>query len=148
MTDNPRDPFERFQREVERLFHDMVYRRAPGGHLGGAPWQPLVDLIASNDRAWVRVELPGVSRQDFRVSLQGNLLRVWGRRRPPRDVEGVDYHRAEIFYGPFERIIELPWHADEDQIEARHREGFLEIQLVPLAAATPTDVPVEREAED
>ncbi len=148
MSNSSRDPFEKFQREVERLFHDMFYRRHPGASFAGAPWQPLVDVMASDERSCVRVELPGVVRQDFRVSLQGSMLRVWGRRRPPRDVPGADYHRAEIFYGPFEREIELPWRADPERIDARFRDGILEIHLVPLPAGVPTDVRVEREVNE
>ncbi len=142
------DPFEQFQREVERLFHDLVYRRHPATHFADPNWQPAVDVVASESGALVRVELAGISRHDFQVTLQGNLMRVFGRRRPPRDLPPGNYHRAEIFYGPFQRIIELPWPADHDRIEAHYREGILEIHLTPTHIATATEVPIEEEGAE
>jgi HSP20 family protein len=146
VSDHSRDPIERFQREVERLFHDLVYRRHPSSHFGQAPWQPPVDVMATEQRACVRVELPGVSSKDFGLSLNANVLRVRGVRRAPRDLPDADYHRAEIFYGPFERLVELPWRADPDHIEARYKDGLLEIQLVPLPEAAPSDISIDRES--
>lgn len=143
MSRTPDDPFENLQREVQRLFHDLVYQRHPATHFGEPTWAPEADVVVSGGRARVILELAGVPRENVRVRLRGNVLEVSGRREPPAEVRGAQYHRAEIYFGEFRRAIELPWRADEGRIDARYRDGLLEITLVPSPQHEPRDVPVQ-----
>jgi HSP20 family protein len=145
---HPGDPFERLQREVERLFQDLVYRRHPATHFSERAWQPAVDVIACDERVWVRAEVPGVAKHDLHVGLIGNRLRIAGWRRPPRNVSAPDYYRAEIYYGAFERLVELPWPADPEHIKARYRDGMLEVELAPRPVSADTHVPFETESHE
>ena len=52
---------------------------------------------------------PTVPRESVRVRLRGNTLEVSGRRVPPIEPSGHHYHRAEIYFGSFRRVVELPW---------------------------------------
>lgn len=144
MSRTPSDPLENIQREVERLFHDLVYRRHPSAHFAEQPWVPPADLVVTDRSARVIVELAGVPRENVRVRLRGNLLEVSGRRVALQETPGAHYHRAEIYFGEFKRTIELPWEADESTVEARYRNGMLEIHLKPVAAPSSTDVPIEQ----
>ena len=139
------DPYEIAQREVERLWRDLVYHRHPGTHFAEQPWVPPVDVVVTDDRARVIVELAGVPREAVRVRLRGRTLEIAGRRMPPQSPQGAHYHRAEIYFGEFLREIELPWEADGARIEAVFRDGMLEIQI-RAAATTATDVPVQERA--
>ena len=143
MSQDPDDPFTLAQREVERLWRDLVYHRLPSTHFSEQPWQPPADVVAGPDRARVILELAGVPREMVRVRLQGRLLEVSGRRQPPADAGGEHYHRAEIYFGEFRRLIELPWEADPKQVEALYRDGMLEIRLRIAVAARAPDVPVQ-----
>lgn len=138
------DPLEDLQREVERIFHDLVYHRHPASHFGAPTWAPSADLIVSEDRARVLIELAGVPRESVRVTLIGRTLEISGRRSPPIERTDALYHRAEIFFGEFRRSIELPWESDEQGVEARFRDGMLEIHLPRVYARQVTDVTVER----
>jgi len=139
------DPFESLQREVQRLFHDLVYHRHPASHFGEPTWSPPADLVVNEASARVIVELAGVPREDVRVRLRGNVLEITGRREPPHRPRGAHYHRAEIYFGEFRRVIELPWSADEDKVDAKFREGMLEIQLVPAPLPQRADIPVQQQ---
>lgn len=143
MPRTPSDPHEDLQREVERLFHDLVYHRHPSAHFAEQPWLPPADLVVSESSARVILELAGVPRRNVRVRLRGRVLEVSGRRTPPQEPAGAHYHRAEIYFGEFTRVIELPWEADENSVTATYRDGMLEIHLVPGAPPRPTDVPVQ-----
>lgn len=141
------NPIESVQREIERLFHDLVYRRHPASHFAEAPWSPAADLVVSPNGARIMLELAGVPRSSVRVTLRGRTLEVSGRRSPPREPGEAHYHRAEIYFGDFHRAIELPWDADPDNVRAHYRSGMLEIELVPLSTAVHHDVPIqERES--
>ena len=138
------DPYENLQREVQRLFHDLVYHRHPASHFGEPTWSPPADLVVSESSARVILELAGVPRENVRVRLRGSVLEVTGRREPPLRPRGAHYHRAEIYFGEFRRVIELPWAADEDSVDAKFRDGMLEIQLIPAPQPQRTDIPVQQ----
>src|SRR6266704_1254540 len=98
------DPNDTLQRELERLFHDLVYLRHPASHFTEAAWQPPTDVMVSKDRATVLLELAGVPREHVRVRLYGRVLEITGHRaRLALDPE-TRYHRAEIFFGDFRRV--------------------------------------------
>jgi HSP20 family protein len=129
VKDDPKNPLENLQHEVERLFHDLVYRRHPASHFAEPRWSPAADLVVGERSARVIFELAGVPRESVKVLLRGSQLEVSGRRSPPQEPAGTHYHRAEIYFGDFRRRVELPWDADETQIEAVYREGMLEVRL-------------------
>ncbi len=143
MSRSPDDPLESLQREVERLFRDLVYHRHPSSHFAEPTWTPSADLVVSECEARVLLELAGVSRESVRVTIRGRTLEVTGRRSPPIEPGGAHYHRAEIYFGDFLRTIELPWEADADSIEAHHRHGMLEIHVRPVPVAGPTEIPIQ-----
>src|SRR4029434_1789949 len=138
----PVDPREAMQREVERLWRDLVYHRHPAAHFADEPWSPPLDLGAPDRKAGVLSELAGVPRESVRVLLRGNVLEIAGRRTPPREMNEARYHRAEIYFGEFRRVVELPWEADPGNVEAIYRDGLLEILLSAVPAAQRTDVPL------
>jgi len=129
MSDDPLDPLHRFQREVERLFHSLVYQRHPSCHFTETRWAPATDLVVFERSARLIVELAGVPRESVRVRLQGDALEISGRREPPADDADADHHLAEILFGEFLRVIQLPWIADAEFVEARVREGLLVIDV-------------------
>ena len=139
------DALERVQREVERLWRDLVYRRHPAAHFGEQPWAPPADVMVSESSARVTLELAGVPRESIRVRLKGSTLEVSGRRSPPQEQAGtLFYHRAEIYYGEFSRLIELPWEADEKQVQALYHDGMLEIRIPASVAPPAVEVPIKR----
>jgi HSP20 family molecular chaperone IbpA len=142
----PSDPVENIQRQFERLFHDWVYHRHPSAHFAEQSWVPQADLVVTERSARVIIELAGVPRESVRVRLRGRALEVSGRRVPPQEPAGAHYHRAEIYFGEFSRVIELPWEADDRSVAATYRDGMLEIRLQALPVPAPTDVPVRERA--
>lgn len=142
MTRYRDDQIQNLQREVERLFHDLVYRRRSSAHFGEPAWAPPADLVVTRSGARVILELAGVPRESVRVVIHGRTLEISGRREPPQEPEGAHYHQAEIFFGNFRRVVELPWEADEHSIRARYRDGMLEIQLKPVTAGQTAHLPM------
>jgi HSP20 family protein len=143
LTKGPPDPLHSLQREVERLFHDLVYRRHPASHFSEPRWSPAADLVVAKHSARVILELAGVPRESVKVRVRGNLLEVTGQRNPPQEPAGTHYHRAEIYFGDFRRLVELPWEADASKVEAVFRDGMLEVRLKRATAPTRTEIPIE-----
>ena len=145
MSQHSDDPFQIAQREIERLWRDLVYQRWPHSHFTNEPWAPPVDVVVAADTARVILELAGVPRESVRVRLRGNALEIVGRRNPPQEMAGARYHRAEIYFGDFRRVVELPWEADDRGITAEYRDGMLEIRVKALIRTVAPAAEVVRE---
>ncbi len=82
----------------------------------------------------VTVELPGMDKNDFDISLNDNVLTISGERRAYRNGEenGRRYHRVESRFGRFSRSLPLPNVVDADKIKAQYENGVLVITLPKL----------------
>lgn len=100
-------------------------------------WRPPTDVYETDDCVVVKVEIAGMTEDDFAVSLDGRRLVISGVRRDPADKLG--YQQMEILYGHFETDVHLSRAVEEDKIEATYRNGFLGIRL---PKAKPRQVPV------
>ncbi|WP_237851791.1 Hsp20/alpha crystallin family protein [Rhodohalobacter sulfatireducens] len=86
----------------------------------------------------VTVELPGMDKNDFDISLNDNVLTISGERRikDQGKENGRKYHRVESRFGKFSRSLPLPNVADTDKIEAAYENGVLAITIPKLKEKT------------
>jgi len=111
----------------------------------GARWGLLSAEVQETGRAIiVRLEAPGMERDDFEVFVQDDLLVVRGEKQAHRKSREGLYHVMECAYGSFERAVPLPVPVDEDDARARYRRGVLEISL-PKAARGSRRIDVTKE---
>lgn len=104
-------------------------------------WIPVVD-IAENDGGYLlKIEIPGVREDQVAVNLDGRNLTVKGERTPEKG-EGVRYLRVERAHGAFSRTFQLPENVDPDKVEARFRNGVLDIHVAKSEAAKPRVIAV------
>jgi HSP20 family protein len=92
------------------------------GLLPGEAWETAQSVI-------IRVELPGMSKEDIDVSIHGNLLRVRGDKRSEGEHAGRTYHVMERAFGSFERVIALPARIVEESAEVTCKDGVITVIL-------------------
>jgi HSP20 family protein len=132
------------QRDINRMF-DTFFR---GGmidenDLFRSAWTPAID-IAEYDREYqVRVELPGVKKDDVKIIMQSNILTIRGEKKQESEQKDVNYHRSERWYGAFQRSFTLPTLVKSDKIEAQYKEGILNIVLPKAEEAIPKSIEVK-----
>jgi HSP20 family protein len=126
------DPFRdlrNLQDEVNRLFSSSVSRSfGEEGFTRGA-WAPNVDIYENKDQIVLEAELPGLSREDFEVTIENNVLTLRGERRFEKKDEGDNYHRVERAYGAFSRSFTLPQSITSDSASADYTNGVLRVVL-------------------
>ncbi len=133
------EPFERFRREMDRLFDDFT-----GGLFGRAPFRrtegpfrrmPAVD-VAESDKAYeITAELPGLDEKNIEVKLANGVLSINGEKREEKEEKEKDYYRRERSFGSFERSFQVPDDVEQDKIEASFKNGVLSLTLPKSAAA-------------
>ncbi len=125
--------------EMDRLLSDFFGGGSNGSTLGG--FAPPTDLYETEDAYVVESELPGFSRDDIRVSLEGGTLSISGRREESGD--GRDYRRRERAAGRFERRFRLPRSVEAEDVEARMENGILRVRVPKAEEARSRKIEVE-----
>jgi HSP20 family protein len=138
---SPLDHLTSLKDEINQLFED------PWSSLGRTSrflnsWAPPVDLFEHQDEFVVRLELPGMKKEDIEVSLNQGVLSISGERKSAEHKE-AEPHRAERFFGRFTRSVTLPASVKADEIKANYRNGVLTINLPKTEEAKPKQIQVE-----
>lgn len=91
---------------------------------------PRVDMVRSSEGDYlVLVDLPGLGREDVKVTTLGGELTVSGERPRPELPEGSEVLRTERGYGSFRRTLRLPPDVREADVAATLEQGVLEVRL-------------------
>lgn len=138
------DPFRDLsllQNRVNKLFSDTLTQGS--GEDAFQTWAPAVDIFERGDDLVVSAELPGVKRDEIDVKVEGNVLTLRGERMRDRTISEENYHRVERSYGAFSRSFTLPSNVDPARIEARFKEGVLEVVIPKAEDAKPKRIEVK-----
>ena len=128
---------DRIQVEIRGMLHEPVPGQRWVSVRQHEIWRPPTDVYETDNYVVVKVEIAGMEKEDFAISLGSRRLIICGVRHDPAAKLG--YQQMEILYGHFETEMYLPWAIDEDKIEATYQNGFL---TVFLPKAKPRQVPV------
>jgi HSP20 family protein len=127
------DALTHFSRHKDEESQKDEQRASPGAHPTFPNWSLLAGEIEETDKEIVvRVELPGMEKEDCNVTIDGRMLYVRGEKRLERSRDDSVYHITERAYGIFERAIPLPRNVDSDNANANYKNGVLTITLPKL----------------
>lgn len=136
-------PFEEMERMYESIF--------PQGWLNPTQWEmpswarpsrpffthrmPAIDMVDREDEVIVSVEVPGVRKEDLSISVTDSTLTVRGKTERREEEKREDYFYHELSCGEFTRTLHLPVGIDSKKVDARLKDGMLEIHLPKLESA-------------
>lgn len=106
-------------------------------------WRPAVDIREEKDRFVIEADLPGVDPKDIEVTMENGILTLKGERRFEKEAAADNYKRVERAYGVFYRRFSLPDTANPEKIEARGKNGVLEIVLPKEEKVQPRRINVQ-----
>lgn len=133
------DEFRRFESEMDDLF-------------GRTPWStgiravrrgtfPPINIGSTPERVDVYLFAAGLDAKSLDISIQQNLLNVSGSHKAPVNEE-ADYYRRERFDGDFRRVIALPDDVDPNRVDAKYRDGLLQITVQRQESVRPRQITV------
>ena len=137
----PNRTLRSLQREVDSLFDRFFDRTGDDG--SSAVWAPQTDLVETDENFQLRLDVPGMSKEDIDISLQNGTLTVSGERTSERTDEGEDYVRVERAFGTFHRTFTLPDAVDHDNIEATYEDGVLSIHEPKTEESTRRQIEIQ-----
>ncbi len=90
---------------------------------------PAVDVTEEENQVIVKVDVPGLKREDISLSAEGSVLTVLGERKSEEEEKNKHSHRCERSYGRFERSIDIGTIIDQSKVKAKYRDGVLQITI-------------------
>ena len=103
---------------------------------------PPINMGATPDGISLYLFAAGLDPKTVELNIQRNLLTVAGERKIPVNKEAT-YYRQERFGGAFRRVIALPEDVNPAQVEARYRDGILQITARRRESAKPRQIAVQ-----
>lgn len=139
------DPFRLLQQRMNNLFEEPF---TPLAFQGEEPftlttWTPSCDVYETNGEIIVKAELPGLKKEDVKVTIENNVLMIRGERKFEGEVKRENYYRIERSYGEFLRSFTLPLSIDAKKINAEFKDGMLKIALPKMEEAKPKAVDIK-----
>ncbi len=127
------NPFRELEEVSDRL--NSIFGKLPvrteseRETFGMADWSPSVDISETDAAYLVKGEIPGVQKEDVKVTIEDGMITLRGERKQEKDEKGEKFHRVERSYGSFMRCFRLPDDADETNIKAEFKDGIISITL-------------------
>jgi HSP20 family protein len=90
----------------------------------------------------VQVEMAGMKKEDFDLSLQDDTLTISGERKSESEKREGESFRSERFFGSFSRSVTLPSLVKVDEVKAAYEDGVLTITLPKAEEAKPKKIQV------
>ena len=140
-----RPSFERLSKlrdEMDRLFKSPFTTFArPSQFLNG--WAPAIDLYEDKDHLIVKVEIPGMTKEEIEVSLRDGVLSISGERKRDESHHQAGVYRSERSLGRFQRIVTLPKLVEAEKVKANYKDGVLTITLPKTEEAKPKQIEIK-----
>jgi HSP20 family protein len=134
---SPRTLFD-FEQEIGDLFDGFL---RPGTR--ESEFIPALDIAEQDHESVLVAEIPGVKRDDIKITIQNDVLTLSAERRQAGLPEEARWIRNEIPAGRFSRSVSLPHPVDVDRVSAELKNGILRVTLPKAASARPKEIAIQ-----
>ena len=104
---------------------------------------PAVEITENENEYKVKAEVPGIKKEDIKVRVENNILKIEGKREERKTEKGECCHRIEHSYGSFCRTLQLPEDIDSAGIKAGCKDGVLELTIPRSQKKKPKEIEIE-----
>lgn len=131
--------------EIMTMWPRSIFGRFEPSSEMSLNWNPRCDVTEDEANVIVHAELPGVDPKDIEVSVTDSTLTIRGEKRSEKTEEKKGETYSERFFGSFERRLAIP-EVDQSRIEAKVKDGVLEVTLPKVAVTKPEPLKIEVKA--
>ena len=133
-------PFDRLSSLRDLL--DSAFQLASSTPDSTSGWVPALDVFEDDNNFTVQVELAGMKKEDFDISLQDDVLTISGERKSESEKREGESFRSERSFGAFSRSITLPSPVKAEGVKASYEDGVLTVTLPKAEEAKPKKIQV------
>ena len=136
---SPFEPLMTFEQDIDDLFDSFMRTGSPRSGYS----YPAVDVAEYENETVVVAEMPGVKKEDLKLSVHDGALTISGQRKAHLLPEHSSWLRNEIRAGEFTRTVQLPHDVNVDSISAELTNGILRIVLPKSEHVRPREIKVQ-----
>lgn len=128
----PANDLANINKKIKKFFEDFDSPFLSGWDIkpfNSNIFTPRVDVTEDKDNLYVSADIPGVEKNDIKVSVVGDVLTISGEKKSEQRDENKNYYRIERSSGSFSRSFTLPSEIVIDKISADFKNGVLNISL-------------------
>ena len=93
---------------------------------------PKIDISEDEKNIYVDAELPGIKKNDIKITLEDNILTISGIKKDERETKEKSFYRSERTYGSFSRSFTIPSDINSDTVDAKFEDGILKLSIEKL----------------
>jgi HSP20 family protein len=132
---------DEFDRLFDRFLSTGVFGAPP--QIFETMWTPALDFSENDKEYIIRLEAPGVPKEELELNIEGNTLTITGRRDFEREEKTEEYFWREREAGKFVRSVQLPSAVDRSKVDASYQEGIMTVRLPKSEPAAKTRIPIK-----
>jgi HSP20 family protein len=123
---------------VDDLFGDNLNRRWGSARVAA----PALDVAENNNELIIVAEIPGVQKEDVKVTIHDGVLAISGERKQRGLPDDSRWQRTETEAGVFSRSLELPVAVNASAVSAELKDGILRVVAPKAEEARPREIKV------
>ena len=127
---------------LDNVFNEFDRSVTYGPHWSAASNYPQTNLFDKGDHFELAAKIPGMSKEDVEVKIQGNYLEISGTRNVTAP-EGYRVHRNELGSASFTRSLTLPAEVASNKVSATLNDGILVLTMPKSEAAKPRQISIK-----
>lgn len=137
------------EREFNRMFNSLdskfgiTSKSDVDEKYDNAVWMPLTDISEDNDSFYLKADLPGIKKEDVKISYADGAINISGERSQEKETKDKKFHRIERSYGKYFRSFNIPTEIKEDKIKAKFKDGQLTITIPKADEVKPKEIDIK-----
>ncbi|MGA7180350.1 MAG: Hsp20/alpha crystallin family protein [Thiobacillaceae bacterium] len=100
------------------------------------------DVFEDDTRLVVRLEIPGMEKQELGIEVRDESMVVSGEKRFARESTAGRWRVMQCAYGSFRRVVPLPVPVLADKAHATYSNGVLRVELPKATPGKPKSVSI------
>ena len=142
-TWNPWRDLDDWPVRLGSLFEPALTNGGRDDSFAVAGWVPVVDISEDEKEYLIKAELPGIKKEDVKVTVENGMLTLSGERKVEKEEKDKRFHRVERSYGSFLRRFTLPDATSVTKVNAEFKDGVLQVRLPKHESAKPEQIEVK-----
>lgn len=129
--------FDSIHNELNNFLRDTIIHPAFSHQLAMkkvSTWRPAIEIKQTDDNYKIKVQLPGVNKDDIEVELDNDFMTITAqieeeKEEKDQDEKNTKYHTCEFRYGKYKRTISFDHPIRSEEACAEYKNGILNITL-------------------
>lgn len=136
----PIKEFDNIHNSIQKYFDDFTTMKSSYNE---NTFSPKINVYEKENQLIIDAEVPGVNKEDLKITLQDNILTIEGEKKNLLDENEIKSFLTERIFGSFKRSFTINEDVDSEKINAKFNNGILSITLAKVEEKTPVEKVIE-----